>query len=320
MARPRRIRKPGIYDLTAGEYLADPCAKPSLNRGVAQLLVDRSPAHAWVAHPRYGAKNAAAEDTPDSTDVGSAVHAAFLLGEDLVVEFGFSSWRSEAAKARRNATRAEGKIPLLGDKAATVRAVLDRLYAFRQRTGAFTRGKAEQTVIWQEGDVWCRAKPDWLPDDPTAPLWDLKVTGGVASAATWKYRAAEVAADLQSVMYPRGVAAVRKRSPDGMRFLVIEEEEPHGIRVFRYSGEAEEIALAKFERGVELWRECQATDRWPNYDDAEVFLDAAYGARDDWSAFTASVRGLDPANQAGLQRARDEAIAGKIVEQYNWAG
>jgi hypothetical protein len=224
------------------------------------------------------------------------------------------------AKARRSAARAAGKIPLLQDKAATVRAVLEQLYRFRQRTGAFTRGKAEQTVIWQEGEIWCRCKPDWLPDDPTAPLWDLKVTSGIASAATWKYRAAEVAADIQAVMYPRGVTAVRPRSPDGMRFLVIEEEEPHGIRVFRYSGEALEIAQAKFERAAELWRECQATDRWPNYSDEEVFLDAAYGARDDWSAFTASARGLDPTNQSGLQRARDEAIAGKIVDQYNWAG
>lgn len=317
MARPRRLRKPGIYALTASEYLADPCARPSLNRGIAQRLVERSPAHAWMAHPRYG--GASDDDGDDDTmDVGSAVHAAFLLGDDLIAEFPFSSWRSDAARARRAGARAAGKIPLLSEKAATVRALLDQLYLFRNTTGAFTRGKPEQTVLWREGEVYCRAKPDWLPDDPVAPLWDLKVTNGVASAGAWKYRAYEVAADIQAVMYVRGVAKVRNRSPDGMRFCVIEQAPPHGIRVFRWSGEAEEIALAKFERAVELWGECQSTDRWPSYPTDEVFLDPAFGARDDWSAFTASAKGLDP--QAQAQRQKDAAVAEKIVDQFNWGG
>ena len=101
-------------------------------------------------------------------------------------------------------------------------------------------------------------------------------------------------------------------------FAIIEEKPPHGIRVFRYSGEAEEIALAKFERAVELWRECQATDIWPNYGDDEVFLDPAFGARDEWGAFTASVKGLESHTQA--QRQKDAAVADKIVQQHNWGG
>jgi hypothetical protein len=291
MPRRRRIRKPGIYDLTAAEYLADPCAQPSLNRSIARWLVDASPAHAWQAHPRYG--NRADDNADDDTmDVGSAAHAAFLLGEDLIAEFPFDSWRSDAAKARRAAARLTGRIPLLRDKAATVRAVVEALYRFRQRTGAFTQGKAEQTVIWREGDSFCRCKPDWLPDDPTAPLWDLKVTSGIASPASWKYRGAEVAADIQAVMYPRGVGEVRHRTPDGMRFCVVEEQEPHGIRVFRYTGEAEEIAQAKWDRALELWQQCQASGEWPGYSDDEVFLDASYAARTDWGEFTATVRGL----------------------------
>lgn len=307
MVRPRRIRKPGIYDLTAAEYLADPCAQPSLSRSIAQKLVDQSPAHAWQHHPRYGDRPEA-DDDDGTMDVGSAAHAAFLLGEDLIAEFSFSSWRSDAARARRSAARLVGKIPLLSEKAATVRAVVEALYRFRQRTGAFTHGKAEQTVIWREGETYCRCKPDWLPDDPVAPLWDLKVTAGIASPATWKFRAAEVAADLQAVMYPRGVAAVRNRQPRGMKFCVVEEAPPHGIRVFYYSGEALELAQAKYDRALELWQQCQASGQWPNYDDEEMALDASHGAREAWAEFTATARGL-----TGLIEKRED-ITEKILK------
>ena len=52
-------------------------------------------------------------------DVGTAVHSAFLLGEDIIAEFPFDSWRSDAAKARRSAALAAGKIPLLSERANT---------------------------------------------------------------------------------------------------------------------------------------------------------------------------------------------------------
>ena len=44
----------GIHDIPPREYHADPCPAPSLSRSIAKLLVERSPAHAYAAHPRLG--------------------------------------------------------------------------------------------------------------------------------------------------------------------------------------------------------------------------------------------------------------------------
>jgi hypothetical protein len=315
----RRIRKPGIYPLSAAEYLADPCARPSLNRGTVQKLIEQSAAHAWMKHPRYGKRGEVA-DEDDMMAVGSAVHSAFLLGDDLVAEFPFDSWRSDSAKARRQQSIAAGRIPLLPPKALAVRGILQALYAFRQRTGAFTAGKPEQTIIWKVGAIYCRARVDWLHDDAAADLWDLKVTGGLALPDPWRARALEVGADIQAVMYPAGAAKVRGKQPRGMRFCVVEDKPPHGIRVFRFDSESLEIAQVKYDRAIEMWTTCQAENDWPNYPDEEVTLEPGFRQRRDWGDETATMRALRGGGNGQLQRAKDEAAVGEMVRQGQWGG
>ena len=48
------INTPGIYEIPATEYHADPCPEPSLSASVARTLIDRSPLHAWMKHPKLG--------------------------------------------------------------------------------------------------------------------------------------------------------------------------------------------------------------------------------------------------------------------------
>jgi PDDEXK-like uncharacterized protein DUF3799 len=297
MAAIRRIRREGIFELTAAEYLADPCQRPSLNRGTIQKLIESSPAHAWTAHPRYGARPSLVEpdDATGAMDVGTAVHAVFLTGDNVIAEFPFSSWRSDAAKARRAAAIAEGKIPLLTDKALTARDMVRALERFRERTGAFQNGRPELSVIWREGEVSCRARVDWLPDDPEESPWDLKTTLGLATAATWKYRAMEVAADVQDVWYRRGLAKVRGRSPKPMKFCVVEQKPPFGVKVFYWTAEAIEIARAKIEQAMPAWADCQASGVWPNYLDEAEALEPSFAGRSDWGELTETARAMNGA-------------------------
>lgn len=306
MQRPRRIRKAGIYALSDAEYHGDPCAKPSLSRSIALKLVEPySPAHAWLAHPRLNKSAVVADDPTKAQDVGTAAHSAFLQGENVIAEFAFPSWKSDAATARRNAARLAGKVPLLSKDAENVRGMLSALYTFRATTGAFTDGETEQTLIWHERDgaITCRARVDFLPNDPTAHLLDLKTTGGLASPAIWRGRAAEFGADLQAVMYPRGAAYVRNRTPAGMLFVVVEEHPPHGIRVFAYDGEAQAIATARYEAAVDTWAACMASGVWPGYDPSPVFLEASYNARQQWGGEAkAEANGYGPTREANIAR------------------
>ena len=91
-------------DIAAAAYHADPAPEPSLSSSVARILVERSPRHAWWAHPRLN-PDFAPDRGSDAAAVGSAVHAVALEGEwDRIAFIEAPDWRTKAAKeARSNA-------------------------------------------------------------------------------------------------------------------------------------------------------------------------------------------------------------------------
>lgn len=261
------IDVPGIYDLPELVYHSDPVAPaPSLSRSIGKLLLEASPAHAYAQHPRLGGSAPTGPAGGDEDmDVGTAAHSLFLEGTDLAVLSPYDAYRSNDAKAWRAAAVVEGKIPLKMRAYDGAMRVVDRLLQFRERTGLFIAGKPEQTVIWDEGDHWARCRIDWLPDDPAAPLLDLKTTGSLATAGGWGRTAFQFGADLQAAMYPRGVEFVRGEAPDGMLFVVVETHPPYGIRVFGMDPVAIEVGQAKAAAARAVWVQCLAAGAWPSY-------------------------------------------------------
>jgi PDDEXK-like domain of unknown function (DUF3799) len=303
---PLRIDQAGIYELTAAQYHADPVIIPSLSRSILKRLVNNSPAHARSAHPRYGGEGeddepeAAAPDAKEDRDVGTVAHAMFLRGQTVVEKVDFATYQSKAAKAQRDEILKAGKVPLKAIKYDETMRLVEALERFRARTGMFTKGKPEQTLIWREGPTWCRAMVDWLYDDPAMPLDDLKTTPGSALSRTWSRNAFENGAHLQAVFYPRGVAELRDGEvPDGMRFVVAETKAPFGIKIFAMGEPAIAMAVEQMRYGMGLWERCQAEDRWPNYDHEVEFIDPpVWIAREwDWSSrsHVAERRAVDPA-------------------------
>lgn len=265
-----RIDQPGIYALSDPVYLADPVVVPSLNNTTSRLLLI-SPKHAWVSHPRLGGAPDAERDSTDAQDIGTVAHAMFLHGEDRVRVLNVSDFRTNKAKDMRDAAIAEGHIPLKLSSYEGVRRVVDELERFRQRTGAFTGGKPEQTLIWTEGKEWGRCKVDWLPDEPSAYLWDLKTTSGLASANT--FARSDFGYDMQAAYYPRGSECVRGEPPEGMRFCCIETKPPFGIRVFQFTPAALDDANEEISEAIALWQRCRETDVWPAYPDDVEWID-----------------------------------------------
>src|SRR6266571_488600 len=80
-----RVMTPGIYTLTAEQYHADPAPTASLSSSVASILLDQSPLHAWLAHPRLN-HSYVREDANSRFDLGSAAHMMLLeRREDKIV-------------------------------------------------------------------------------------------------------------------------------------------------------------------------------------------------------------------------------------------
>ncbi|MHB1950206.1 MAG: PD-(D/E)XK nuclease-like domain-containing protein [Acidiferrobacteraceae bacterium] len=261
--------KAGIHSLAADAYHADEInEQPTLNASVLKHLVADSPLHAWTAHAKLNPGYV--EKTASRFDVGTAAHAIFLEGADHRVHVvQANDWRTKAAQEVRDRARAEGLIPLLAHEWERVSALLVALRTQVAQINAepplfHAAGKPEQTLIWEDRGVWCRALIDWFHDD-LSTVDDLKTTGLSANPHTWGDRTMfSIGADIQAAFTLRGLRkALGVEST--FRFVVIETSEPYAACALTPSTQALELANAKIDRGLDRWKRCLETGEWPGY-------------------------------------------------------
>src|SRR4029077_14491536 len=95
----QQITRPGIYkDFPVDAYSADPTPEPSLSQSIAKILIDRSPAHASLKHPRLGKPVDEEEDYKAATAIGNAAHA-LATGRSRYIAIGeWDDWRKKQAQ------------------------------------------------------------------------------------------------------------------------------------------------------------------------------------------------------------------------------
>ena len=272
----RVIDKPGIYDLSREEYDADPCVTPSLSASIAKLILDRSPAHARLAHPRL---NPAFERAAERKfDQGNACHALLLGEADKIVTIAADDFRTKAAKEARDAAIAAGKLPMLEHHFESVLAMANearaQLARHEEAAGVFdpAHGKGERTLVWQQDDTWCRARPDWMPNSGNI-CWDYKTTAASANPDNWVRTLYSVGGDIQPAFYLRGLRAVTGKEWH-WRWVVQEDEPPYALSVIAPAPSMLALAEMKVERALDYWRWCLKHNRWPGYPKDTAYIDA----------------------------------------------
>ena len=265
----------GVHDgIAAQVYHGDPCPEPSLSSSIGRLIVDETPRHAWLAHPRLNPRFVPQQKT--EFDIGTAAHDLLLEGEERMVVIAANSFRTKAAREARDAAYAEGKTPLLVDRVNSVRAMVAsaraQLEHHEDARGAFENGKPEQTLVWREGPIWCRARLDWLPIGGNV-FFDYKSTGGSANPDEWVKRAYDTGVDFQDAFYRRGIRAALGIEGAQMRFVVQETEPPHALTVCAFTPYARELADRKVEEALGWWAWCTKHGRWPGYPKRTAWLE-----------------------------------------------
>jgi hypothetical protein len=264
------IHAPGIYDMPATVYHQDPCPEPSLSSSIAKLLCLSSPVHAWHAHPRLNPT--AVHDDAEHFDIGTAAHALLLEGVSNIAVVDAKDWRTNAAKDARDAARAAGRTPLLakvwGDVQAMVGALREQLDLHRDGgAGMFQLGEPERTLVWREGDTWCRARLDWLrPAAGPRGEWaidDYKTTPN-ANPDTWTRSLFSNGFDLQVAWYLRGLKVLTGYEGT-FRFAVQETTAPYAASVVALGPDALTLAEKKRLYALEVWGECRARREWIGY-------------------------------------------------------
>lgn len=261
-----------ILDVPAAGYHADTLNHelddaPRFSKSIGHLLLTKSPRHAWAAHPKLNPNWKPSDEA--KFDVGTAAHAMLLEGdESLIAVVDAKDWKTKAAQSERDEARAAGFTPLLRhvyDEAremiAAARAQLDLV-----DPTLFAAGRPERTLAFAIDGVACKARCDWL-DDSLARIVDYKTTSGSAAPEVWTTnRLYDIGADLQAVLYLRGLDEAA--ADGGQRrfvFVVQETAAPYALSVIELGPDVVALAQAKLEFALATWKRCLATGEWPAY-------------------------------------------------------
>lgn len=252
-----------LVTMTADAYHADPCDQPSLSASIATLLITASPAHAYTAHPRLNPNYE--RKTDDKFEFGTAAHQLLLEGDAALDVCLYDNWRTKAAQEQQATSRAHGRIPVLAKDADRLHefaaAVREQLAELGMDPVPFTDGNPEQTLLWDEDGVLCRARIDWLHTDGT--VRDLKTTSRLALG--WDRGALfDHGCDIQAALYLRGLRRLLGHTPE-WTWIVAETKPPYGVIPYRLTAPVLALGDAKVDKALAMWRACTVTGKWPGY-------------------------------------------------------
>lgn len=257
---------------------------PSLSASIAKILIERTPLHAWHAHPRLNPDYQRTEKT--EFDYGTAAHAMLLEGSEaalVIVEA--DDWRTKVAQEQKKAAYADGKTPLLARQVKRVRemaASAKAHVAASELAGIFEAGCAEQSIRWQEGVTECRMKPDWLTADKKIIL-DYKTTTNAHPEACLR-SIVGMGYDVQDAFYRRGLRATTG-FPAAFVFLFQEKDPPYACSLLALDPAMREMADQKVQWALTLWSNCMETGKWNGYGNRIAYLEPPvwYAARaEEW--------------------------------------
>lgn len=261
----------GLCDMPPEQYHADPCDVPSLSSTIAHLLVAKSPAHAWLAHPKLGAKPMQATAAMDE---GSLLHELLLRGPDeaqkRIVIVCADDWRTKAAKEAREGARAAGKLAVLErDMVEAAKATVE-ITARLMELGVAFKGLSEIPMFWQERAsdgtlVRCRGMADHLLRAEGVIL-DLKKSRTAHPKAIRKH-VEGYGYHIQAAAYRRALAQIEPKLQGRTKFrwLFVEAEAPYGVTIAEPAGSMERLGEACWTQAVDTWAHCLSTGEWPAY-------------------------------------------------------
>lgn len=263
---------PGLYlDMDTATYFADPCPVPSLTQSVAKILLEHSPAHARLAHPRLNPDYEPSD--PKKYDIGNIAHALLLgRGKSLQVIDGDDWVADRKAKSEaREAAAAAGRLAVLSRDydigvdmvMAARRQLVERGFGDGWLPSA---GDGEVVIAWSEGPVWFRAMIDWLPSDRRI-VWDFKTTSASAAPHVLARKVADDGWDIQAAMHERGLNALFPQDAGRRQHMFVCQENfaPYALTVVRLPEAALTMGRKKLAVATGLWARSLIDDDWPAY-------------------------------------------------------
>jgi hypothetical protein len=250
--------EPGLYDIPAELYHADPIPGGSLSSTGARTIVKKCPAaFKWqLDNPQPHNK---------ALELGTAAHKLVLDDGPELVLVDAARWDTDEIKAEVAAIRAAGDIPLKRHELDQVRAMAAQLRQHDEAAALLEPGSgvAEQSAFWDDNGIWRRARFDWLRDD--GQIVDYK-TARSCRREDLEKAFNEHGYAQQQAWYEDAGAALDVADPERpMQFVVQEKEPPYLVVVTTCDPMARGIGRHLNEVALNTYAICRDSGEWPGY-------------------------------------------------------
>jgi hypothetical protein len=219
-----------------------------------------------MRHPRLNPNGE--RDESAKADIGTIAHGMLLENdESRIVVIEAEDWRTKAAKEARDAAYAAGKIPMLAKQERPIRKMVEVARSAVRNSElalAWKNGTPEQTMIWQEGEIWLRSRPDFLTNNHDLII-DYKTTTGSAEPNSWIRTALGNGNDLQMALGLRGLRKLFNAKAPQFVFMIQEQDAPFAVSFVGLSPQFIEMSEHRLERATQLWTDCIGMNVWPGY-------------------------------------------------------
>jgi hypothetical protein len=250
--------EPGLYDIPAELYHADPIPGGSLSSSGARTLIKKCPAaFKWqLDNPQPHNK---------SLELGTAAHKLVLDDGPELVLVDAEKWNTDSIRAEVAAIRAAGDIPLKRHELDQVHAMAAQLRQHDEAAALLEPGSgvAEQSAFWDDNGIWRRARFDWLRDD--GQIVDYK-TARSCRREDLEKAVNEHGYHQQQAWYEDAGAALDVADPEKpMQFVVQEKEPPYLVVVTTCDPMARGIGRHLNEVALNTYAICRDSGEWPGY-------------------------------------------------------
>ena len=274
------------YAMDAHVYHSDPCPEPSLSSGLANVLNQKSPAHAWHSHPKLNPNYR--ERTPSAEMFYGTLCHALMTGRGEIVVGDFDSFRTKVAQEWRDSFDGTNRITILRSEfnraKINCQAVSKKLVALGlDRVFDERRGRGEVVFLWRDFEGgWCRAMADWW-DEGENVLYDLKTTSGSMSPRALALKIAD-GYDLQAAWYVRGLVNCRPELEGRVKFrwIFAETAPPYDVVVVEADNATLDIGTRKAKHAIRKFHQCLTTGEWPGSAPGIIKIEYPIFAETQW--------------------------------------
>jgi hypothetical protein len=263
------VTTPGVYDMPASTYHADPVPDGSLSASGAKLLLPPSCPAIYDWQRRNGERH-----TPPFA-LGHAAHTKVLTRGAAIAVVDADDWRTKAAREAKAEAYAEGKTPLLARDAAVVDAMATQLRAHPTAAALLDpdHGQPEQALFARDTDTgtWLRAMLDWMPIPGSRPgryiIPDYKTTASNGDPAAFNKAMGEYRYHGQAAWYADIVAALGIDDDPAFVFIVQSKVAPYLVSVVEPDFDALTVGRQENRAAIDLYTRCATTGAWPGFGD-----------------------------------------------------